>query len=120
SCAGATPQAPPWHVWTQPAHSPSAENPRTGLSAGLVEDIVLASARRSAEVGWERRAGLVGLRMCGERGLVLPQLQQRELVRIDDAAEHLELQAAGLGRHLLATTLQRLGELGALSGRRIE
>jgi hypothetical protein len=53
-----------------------------------------------------------------ERGLIGPELQQRELVGVQDALEDLELLTSRLLHDLLASLSHRLRQFGALAGRR--
>src|ERR1700733_8331847 len=50
-----------------------------------------------------------------ERGLVLPQFEQRQLVRVQHTLEHLELLTAGLLHDFRATSPKCLRELRTLS-----
>jgi hypothetical protein len=51
-----------------------------------------------------------------ERGLIFPQFQQSEFVRVEDALKDLELFAAGLFHDFNAASLEHLGEFIPLAG----
>jgi len=53
-----------------------------------------------------------------KRGLVLPKLEQRQLVGIKHALEYLELLTAGFLRDIRAAFPKQLCKLRSLSGRR--
>src|SRR5271169_6830721 len=93
---------------------------RLARSAGTLVGIVLALAGAEPQPLRQRRALRLQFGVGVKRGLVLPQFEQDQRVRIEDALEHLELFAAGILPGNLAARLHRLCEFGAFAGCRVE
>src|SRR5205807_9051014 len=92
---------------------PAARIDRIALPCALVV-VILALADAGAEPGRQGRARRLQLGVVVERCLALPQLEQRKLVRIENALEDFELLTAAVFSGFFTARLERAGEFGAL------
>jgi len=90
--------------------------PRGGPSRNATVFVVFARPAFRTQSGRQRGARFIHAGMHVERGLILPQFQQHQLVGVERALEHLELLAARLFRHVGAAMPENGEQVGALAG----